>query len=258
MSVIRLSIETAPVILLSEYKIFTEDELHISRYFDRYVMIFMDKGTLYFTENGKEVVLNPGEFYFQKKFIYQSATIKSPDAKYYFIEFTALECKENETGTVIPLHFHFDKATFFPLLEKLVTLSKALPFSFLDSQIAFYKILGKLSGSKDFDENIINKTIEFLHKNFNKKITYATLCDEFMYSESHLKRIFKKTTGISPHAYLNTIRLNQAHNEVISSTKSFSDIATHCGFADFTTFFRLFKSEYGVSPSEYRKKHITE
>ena len=55
--------------------------------------------------------------------------------------------------------------------------------------------------------------------------------------------------------YLNTVRLNVAKDLLITSNYNLSEIAREAGYTDLSYFSKLFKKEYGISPSKYRKEN---
>lgn len=75
----------------------------------------------------------------------------------------------------------------------------------------------------------------------------------------YVRKLFKKETGVTPHEYLISKRMERAR-ELLSgrltnrySNYSVSQIAELCGFSEPLYFSRVFKKRYGVSPSEYKK-----
>ncbi len=76
----------------------------------------------------------------------------------------------------------------------------------------------------------------------------------------YLRKLFKKETGETPHGYLLNARMELARGLLLSgisntySSYSVSQIAEACGFSDPLYFSRVFKNNFGVSPSEYKKQ----
>lgn len=74
----------------------------------------------------------------------------------------------------------------------------------------------------------------------------------------YVRKLFKKETGVTPHEYLISSRMELAKEMLLSGiTNSFSNytisqIAEACGFAEPLYFSRVFKKYYGISPSEYK------
>jgi len=76
----------------------------------------------------------------------------------------------------------------------------------------------------------------------------------------YVRKLFKKEVGISPHEYLNGLRMARARELIANgvsnsySRYTVSQIAEACGFADPLYFSRAFKKYYGISPLQYAKE----
>lgn len=75
------------------------------------------------------------------------------------------------------------------------------------------------------------------------------------FSPRHFIRRYYEMYQITPHRHLKKIRLVQATQMLKESGTTISEIALACGFPDSNYFARIFKSEYGISPSAYRKEN---
>lgn len=72
----------------------------------------------------------------------------------------------------------------------------------------------------------------------------------------HLLRTFTKVKGISPHKYLETIRIEKS-KKLLEKGVPIVDIALYIGFTDQSHFTNLFKALIGLTPRPYQK-NITE
>ena len=72
-------------------------------------------------------------------------------------------------------------------------------------------------------------------------------------SKDHFLRQFDQVVGMTPGAYLRTLRLCQAARLLRTSDTPILDIALAIGFADHPSFSRAFARYMGLTPSEYRK-----
>lgn len=72
-------------------------------------------------------------------------------------------------------------------------------------------------------------------------------------SRAQLMRIFKHKMGISPHAFVHKIRLQQAAKLLKTTANSVLNIALSTGFQSEPHFIKAFKVMYEVTPSVYRK-----
>lgn len=72
-------------------------------------------------------------------------------------------------------------------------------------------------------------------------------------SKYHFLRQFDQVVGMTPGAYLRTLRLCQAARMLRASDTPILDVATAIGFADHPSFSRAFARHMGMTPSEYRR-----
>jgi AraC family transcriptional regulator len=68
---------------------------------------------------------------------------------------------------------------------------------------------------------------------------------------SHLTRLFKKATGLTPHRYLIMIRVDRARRLLLSTDESIAEVAAHVGFADQSHLNRHFKRIVGITPGAF-------
>jgi len=72
-------------------------------------------------------------------------------------------------------------------------------------------------------------------------------------SKFHFLRQFNHVVGMTPGAYLRTLRMCQAGRLLRSSEAPIVDVASAVGFADHPSFSRAFARYMGMTPSEYRR-----
>lgn len=72
-------------------------------------------------------------------------------------------------------------------------------------------------------------------------------------SEVHFRRMFAMVYHTSPLKFINSLRLHNAKQLLSYTKESVSDIAAKCGFSSAYYFGRVFKSNVGITPGEYRK-----
>jgi AraC-like DNA-binding protein len=71
-------------------------------------------------------------------------------------------------------------------------------------------------------------------------------------SPFHFLRTFKRVTGLTPHQYLLRARLREAGRRLTTESGRILDIALDCGFGDVSNFNHTFRSEFGISPRQFR------
>lgn len=74
-------------------------------------------------------------------------------------------------------------------------------------------------------------------------------------SAPHLEQLFRREVGASPVQYLRNLRLEKARELLENTFLRVKEICFEAGTKDQSHFVRNFKTNYGLSPSEYRKRH---
>lgn len=87
---------------------------------------------------------------------------------------------------------------------------------------------------------------------FDKFIDVKTLAELCSMTEKYFRNYFKRTFGIAPLKYINSIRANRIRTTILDRDLSVGEIAELCGFSDLNYFSRFFKKSFGVSPTRYR------
>ncbi|MBA4136036.1 MAG: AraC family transcriptional regulator [Opitutus sp.] len=72
---------------------------------------------------------------------------------------------------------------------------------------------------------------------------------------SYFRREFKRHTGLSPHRYLNQMRLEKARRLMGATDESLKAIADRLGFSSPYHFSAAFKRHFGVAPEHWRQRH---
>lgn len=100
----------------------------------------------------------------------------------------------------------------------------------------------------------ISKIIKYISDHLDQPLTVSELAEEFHFHPSHLNRIFKKTTGVTPALYVKTKKMNTAKWYLENSDLSIHEIMKIIGESDQAMFSKSFKRFFALSPKEYRKQ----
>jgi transcriptional regulator GlxA family with amidase domain len=107
---------------------------------------------------------------------------------------------------------------------------------------------------KQHGDEIIVKTQEWVEKNFKEPVTLEGMTEVSHLGKRTLIRRFKKATGDTPLVYLQKLRIENAKRLLEGTGNTFNEITWQVGYEDVSSFQRLFKSQTGLSPKEYRSK----
>jgi AraC-like DNA-binding protein len=87
-------------------------------------------------------------------------------------------------------------------------------------------------------------------------LTLDTLAGQIRASRNHLSQVLNHSLGTTFYEYVNRFRIKEAAERLIGPASGHQDILTiagDCGFHSKSTFNKVFKAWYGVSPSEYKR-----
>lgn len=95
----------------------------------------------------------------------------------------------------------------------------------------------------------------YIEQNYMKNLDLNHMAELLETSSKYFSNYFKKAFGVNFVEYLNKVRLAHAKDMLLSTDSSVAEIGESTGYLNSSTFTSTFKKYYGISPSEYRKKH---
>ena len=95
--------------------------------------------------------------------------------------------------------------------------------------------------------NIIHSEIS------NTELNSTFLADKMAMSISQLSRKIHGITGYSTMSYVLQLKLNKAKKMLADTNIPVTEVSDACGFYDASYFSRMFKKEFGISPSHYQQ-----
>ncbi|WAC64034.1 AraC family transcriptional regulator [Pseudoxanthomonas sp. SL93] len=117
--------------------------------------------------------------------------------------------------------------------------------------------VGHLASSSDaLHPSALSRVLDFIHGSPDADIALTDLACIAQVSRFHFSRLFKRSTGTSPMAYLERVRMLRARKLLTETRTAIASVAAMTGFTDQSQFARRFKLYFGYSPSDYVKQII--
>ncbi len=103
---------------------------------------------------------------------------------------------------------------------------------------------------------MVTQVIEYINLNYAEPLSLNFLAEKFYVSKYHLSHEFQRQVGTGVYRYIQKKRLQIARH-LLSQGQKPNAVYSQCGFADYTGFYRAFRSEYGSSPREFATESKT-
>ena len=149
----------------------------------------------------------------------------------------------------IEIYLNVVKSVDFPVLEMSYDL--LLICNYISN--LYKNHIENIQLSSEFQhDNVIQRTIDFIRKNYNRDLSLELLAANCYCNPSYLSHIFKQKMKMGIIDYVHQVRVDQAKNLLDITNYSITEIATLIGFQDSGYFTRVFKRITGFTPSTYK------
>lgn len=250
---------------------------HTHDYYEFYLFL---EGDLDLEISGHARPLHPGDMVLVPPGVSHHALMHSSDRPYRrFVlwvsqEYAARLLKESpdyvflmqRAATSSRCYYHFHEAEFSSIQSRLIRLLEEFHSNRYGRNAAVYLALNDLllymnriiyerehpvvSGSGDLMQEI---TL-FIDEHLTEDLSLDVLADHVCLSKYYIAHYFKDSLGISIHQYITKKRL-QSCSEAIAAGSDITRTFDEYGFRDYSSFYRMFRKEYGMSPREYQEAH---
>lgn len=164
--------------------------------------------------------------------------------------------------------FHNDKFTFNLVQSKVLRLleeihgkrfARSAQISLCVNDLILY--LNRLVYEKNHADEpngelaLYQHLLLYIEDHLDEDLSLDTLAKEFYVNKYHIAHVFKEKLGMSIHQYITKKRLTLCR-EAILGKSSITEVYQTFGFGDYSSFYRAFKKEYGISPKDYRNMQM--
>ncbi len=104
--------------------------------------------------------------------------------------------------------------------------------------------------AKASPDSVVYQILSYINEHYSEDLTLDDLANRFFMSKYHLSREFGRLVGTSVHRYIVQKRLVMA-KQMMQDGSPATEVYPHCGFGDYSNFYRAFKAEYQITPREF-------
>ena len=174
---------------------------------------------------------------------------KGKFANPYLINFRLTSSDGKATSfNLPPVRLCSDSGKLLSKFAAAVQLYKSASHILLKSKV--YEILGCIFPFNKDDE----LSIDYIHRHFTEQLYVPDLARRSLLSESEYRLRFKEKTGTSPIRYITKLKIDAASKMLIDADISINVICDFLNICSVPYFYKIFKDETGLTPSEYREK----
>jgi AraC-like DNA-binding protein len=99
----------------------------------------------------------------------------------------------------------------------------------------------------------VRKSIKLLAQNAGSDIELDAIARESGLSRPHFYKLFRTQTGVTPHLYVNTLKMERALDSLVTTEAPIADIGFDLGFSSQSAFTHFFAANVGIAPTDYRR-----
>lgn len=97
--------------------------------------------------------------------------------------------------------------------------------------------------------SLVSQVLDYIGEHYSEDLSLEGLAQRFYVSKYHLSHEFARTVGVGVYRYIMLKRLLIARQQLLDGSTP-GEVCTGSGFKDYANFYRAFRAEYGISPSD--------
>lgn len=244
---------------------------------DFYEVYFLLGGEVAYWVDGRIIRLSPGDLLFINPMeLHRPITEPEKPVCERFVLWINKEYLENLSTPQIMLNNCFDteqpnhshlirpsgaeRAVLTARMGELVRESYGKDFGsevsaygiFLQLMVQLNRLARQGEGKKEGEElsPLVQNAMHYISEHLSSELSLEEIAGSLFVSKYHLSHAFSREVGVSVYRYITLRRLMMARQQLAEGEPA-GQVCRSCGFADYTSFYRAFKSEYGISPREF-------
>ncbi|MEO3947814.1 AraC family transcriptional regulator [Gorillibacterium sp. CAU 1737] len=236
---------------------------------DHYVVHYIIRGRGSFTLGNRSYPLEKGQGFvlFPEELVYYQADSEDP-WYYVWIGFNGLKAGEFLQRAGLDAHhpvFDYPGLLLAPeRLEHFMKTDRPEPNDDLKWTGLLYQLLWGMAESgrpvppeeQSAADGYVLRAVEFVHKNYSRKISVTDIARYAGVDRKHLHAIFKRKLQLSPQQFLIRHRMEIATEMLRLTELQIGDIARSVGYEDPFLFSRMFRKTKGEAPAKLRQAQL--
>ena len=105
-------------------------------------------------------------------------------------------------------------------------------------------------------EERLKKMLAFIHQEYGSEISLSDIAGAAKVSKREALRCFQEEIHISPGTYLKEYRLQMACTMLRNTSETITTVSQNCGFHSASYFGKVFRSQMGCTPYEFRNGSV--
>ena len=210
-------------------------------------------GTIAFDVDGKTLLSTPGTISYVPPGLSFGWTVLESGSTYVIHFITSNNDGYPENGVFAPAN----PITYQGLFQEMLDSYRPGRKDNFQCLSVFYHILAEIQHEEmaavSFMPPRISAAVDYIEQHFREsELTVASLAAKAGISEVYFRKLFEQNLNMTPNAYINKVRIDNAKVLLKSELLSVTEIARMCGFDSISYFSDKFKTIVGVSPTQYK------
>lgn len=257
--------DSAPLIVNCVGYAYLDRPFHSENTRQDYYIQFMDKGTLRLKQASGWTDFLPGQFIIHRRGTrYEYELPAGHEAMgYFWAHFTGFHVEKLLSNANIEPNRLYSvggqnsntKRAFSGLFREFMMRDIGFEDSCAALLTGLIVELGRNVSSGGMESMVKSRfaqSLSYIHSHYTADIKIGELAAMEHLSVSRFRDVFRIITGMSPAAYIISLRIQRACELLTTTDYTVTQISAICGYPDVLYFIRLFKRKTGVTPGAYR------
>lgn len=113
---------------------------------------------------------------------------------------------------------------------------------------------GDINQRKSYVINRLQFITQYVNNHYQEEISLTSIAEQLHLSKEYLARFFKKEMEMTIDTYIDNVRAEHAHSNLMASPSTLTAVAIKNGFSEVRKMNRAFERLYGESASQFKRR----